>query len=297
MDPSGKSEVVEQVQAPSAEPRALLIGTGDRRIEVSLAQALTGLHCSFAHAAGIADALQQLRQTPYAVVVTDPDTRIHEDLAVVDEISHIRPDARVIILAPDGTPEEIIAALRHKVFLCKVAPFDAGEVARYVVSAIEAGTLCPAGLEVLSADRNWISIRMNCHAVNSDRLVAFFDQLQMTLPERPPEGLMFAFREILNNAIEHGVQNDPSKSIQVSAVRTARSFVFYVADPGTGFRRDAVPHAAILNTPDQPTRHIEIRENLGMRPGGYGILTARGVVDELIYNEIGNEVLLIKYMS
>jgi hypothetical protein len=34
-----------------------------------------------------------------------------------------------------------------------------------------------------------------------------------------------------------------------------------------------------------------------MRPGGYGLLVAAGTVDELIYSDIGNEVLLIKYMD
>ena len=34
-----------------------------------------------------------------------------------------------------------------------------------------------------------------------------------------------------------------------------------------------------------------------MRPGGYGLLLAAGTVDELIYSEIGNEVLLIKYVT
>ncbi len=34
-----------------------------------------------------------------------------------------------------------------------------------------------------------------------------------------------------------------------------------------------------------------------MRPGGYGLLLAGGTVDELIYSEIGNEVLLIKYVD
>ena len=41
--------------------------------------------------------------------------------------------------------------------------------------------------------------------------------------------------------------------------------------------------------------HIEQREKAGIRPGGYGLLVAAGTVDELIYSEIGNEVLLIKY--
>jgi anti-sigma regulatory factor (Ser/Thr protein kinase) len=39
------------------------------------------------------------------------------------------------------------------------------------------------------------------------------------------------------------------------------------------------------------------REQRGMRPGGFGILLARHLVDELIYNEKGNEVLLIKYVA
>jgi hypothetical protein len=39
------------------------------------------------------------------------------------------------------------------------------------------------------------------------------------------------------------------------------------------------------------------REEEGMRSGGYCLLLAGGTVDELIYSEIGNEVLLIKYVD
>jgi len=34
-----------------------------------------------------------------------------------------------------------------------------------------------------------------------------------------------------------------------------------------------------------------------MRPGGFGVLLARQLVDELIYGQDGNEVLLIKYLD
>jgi hypothetical protein len=37
------------------------------------------------------------------------------------------------------------------------------------------------------------------------------------------------------------------------------------------------------------------RAALGMRPGGFGIMLTRALVDELIYNEKGNEALLIRY--
>jgi anti-sigma regulatory factor (Ser/Thr protein kinase)/ActR/RegA family two-component response regulator len=294
MDLSVKSELSES-RDRSSESRVLLIGH-DRLSEEGLERQLTSLHCSFAYAAGSADALRQLRLNPYAVVLTDPDTSIQEDLALVDEIRHLRPGVRVIVLAPSGTPEDLIEALRRRVFLCQCAPFDAKEIARYTVSAIEADSSSP-GIEVLSAERDWITVRMNCDLLNADRLTAFFKQFQMTLPERPPEEMLVAFEEILNNAIEHGAGNDPSKLMEVAAVRTARAFVFYISDPGKGFRPDAIPHAAISYSPDDPTRHIEVRNKLGMRLGGYGILLASGIVDELIYSEVGNEVLLIKHMA
>ena len=99
------------------------------------------------------------------------------------------------------------------------------------------------------------------------------------------------------NAMEHGAAFNPEQVVEVTSIRTARSIVFYLRDPGAGFRRESLSHAAIANPVDDPTNHILQREQEGMRPGGYGLLVAAGTVDELIYNEIGNEVVLIKYLD
>lgn len=96
--------------------------------------------------------------------------------------------------------------------------------------------------------------------------------------------------------MEHGTAFNPEQVVEVTAVRTARAMVFYVRDPGAGFRRESLTHAAIANPDDDPAAHIVQREAEGMRPGGYGLLAA-GTVDELIYSDIGNEVLLIKYVD
>ena len=60
---------------------------------------------------------------------------------------------------------------------------------------------------------------------------------------------------------------------------------------------EELPHAAISNPAESPVEHVEVRERLGMRPGGFGLLMTRQLVDEMIYNEVGNEVLLIKYLN
>jgi anti-sigma regulatory factor (Ser/Thr protein kinase) len=106
---------------------------------------------------------------------------------------------------------------------------------------------------------------------------------------------MAAFREVLLNAIEHGGGLDPDQVVEVTAVRTARALVFYVRDPGQGFRLPDLPHAAIAQPEGDPLALAERRAQAGLRPGGFGLLMARAVVDEMIHSERGNEVLLVKH--
>ena len=275
--------------------RVLLIGRNSG-LGKPLEAGLSERDCIFDYAAGSADALRRLRQNAYSVVVTDPSTSVEEDLALLSEIRAIRPGVRAIVLAPSSTPEEVIAALRARVFICKTAPFDPVEIAEYAAqAAVNAEALL--AIEVLSAHREWISVRMNCQMLTAERLVAFLKELQTALPQSPREELMMAFREILMNAIEHGAGFQPTKVVDVAAVHTQRAIVFYIHDPGPGFRWEQIPHAAVSNPTDDPARHLELREEKGMRPGGFGILITRGVVDELIYSEVGNEVLLIKHTA
>jgi DNA-binding NtrC family response regulator len=59
---------------------------------------------------------------------------------------------------------------------------------------------------------------------------------------------------------------------------------------------DDLPHAAVSNPPDDPIAHIETRAALGLRPGGFGLLIARRIVDEMLHSEKANEVVLIKHL-
>ena len=53
----------------------------------------------------------------------------------------------------------------------------------------------------------------------------------------------------------------------------------------------------VMNPPSDPLHHVGIREKQGLRPGGFGILVTQNIIDELIYGEKGNEVMLIKYLK
>lgn len=275
--------------------QVLMIGT-DCDLNRSIGEALTETGCTFECAAGDADALRRIRRESFDVVLTSPLTTVEEDLALLEEVRSIRPGVKAIVLAPQSTPDDVIAALRARVFVCFTAPFGAVEIAE-VASRAAAETDWRSDIEVLSARRGWVSLRVNCRMLTAERLVTFLREMRSDLPPAIHESLMLAFREVLMNAMEHGAKFDPEKVVEVAAVRTARAIVFYVHDPGTGFHLAAIPHAAVSNPPDDPMSHMEKREAQGMRAGGYGILMARNVVDELMYSEIGNEVLLIKHTS
>lgn len=275
--------------------QVLLIGTHPE-ISPTVASALAEVHCTFECAAGDADALRRLRQQSFGVVITSPATTIEEDLALLEEMRRIRPGVRTIILAPSTTPEDVIAALRARVFICFTAPFDANAIADMACRAA-AATEWRGDIEVLSAHRDWVSLRVNCRLLTAERLVTFLSELQSELPDPDRQDLMLAFREILMNAMEHGAGFNPEQVVEVAAVHTARAIVFYVRDPGAGFRTASIPHAAVPDPALDPIAHLELRAKQGLRPGGFGILLARKVMDELIYSEVGNEVLLIKYLA
>jgi anti-sigma regulatory factor (Ser/Thr protein kinase) len=237
-----------------------------------------------------------LRMQSFGVVITSPDSAVVEDLALLEEMRAIRPGVKCIVLAAHSTPDEVIAALRARVFACFTPPFDHLEIAN-LARAAASDSEWRDDIQVLSARPGWVSVRVNCRLITAERLMTFVKELSAQLPEDTRQDMMLALREILLNAMEHGAAFNPEQVVEVRGVRTRRALVFYIRDPGAGFRRESLSHAADGSTSSDPMAHIEEREKEGMRAGGYGLLVAGGVVDELIFSEIGNEVLLVKYVE
>jgi anti-sigma regulatory factor (Ser/Thr protein kinase) len=159
-------------------------------------------------------------------------------------------------------------------------------------------TMAAHTIETLSLAPNWVSLRVPCEIENVDSVLEMLEPREVQLEPRKHEEMCTAVREILMNAIEHGGRSDPSLSVEVTCIKTHNAVMVWIRDPGPGFRADEMKHAAIGNPPDGTNlEHAEIREAQGMRPGGFGIFMARRMVDDLVYNESGNEVLLVKWMK
>jgi serine/threonine-protein kinase RsbW len=95
--------------------------------------------------------------------------------------------------------------------------------------------------------------------------------------------IRLALEEGLMNAIRHGNRFASDKQVHVTWQIERSEAVFTIADEGPGFHECTVP---------DPT----IDENLE-RPCGRGLMLMRSFMDEVSYNEKGNEVRLVKKAS
>jgi anti-sigma regulatory factor (Ser/Thr protein kinase)/ActR/RegA family two-component response regulator len=285
---------------PSIEMRpfpirtALLVG-GDSQIEAQLRGILEAEEWAIQHAGDNAAALNLAQKKGFDLILTSEKTSGREDIELLRKIRRIRPHTRLIILADESTPADVITSMRERAFSYFSKPFAPDALAVMIHHAIEE-PCWDDGIDVVSATPEWIRIRARCDLKTADRVLQFFDEIaELPDPERGAVGM--AFREMLTNAIEHGGRLDPSQDVEISYVRARHMVTCRISDPGEGFTLDEIPHAAIANPVNEPVRHLEYRDAKGMRPGGFGVLLAQQLVDQLIYSEQGNEVLLVKYLD
>jgi len=95
--------------------------------------------------------------------------------------------------------------------------------------------------------------------------------------------IKLAVEEGMNNAIKHGNKFDPAKKVRLTYDITDERAVIIIADEGGGFSPSALP---------DPTAD----ENLE-KPTGRGVMLMHAYMDEVAYNDRGNEVRMVKNNS
>jgi anti-sigma regulatory factor (Ser/Thr protein kinase)/CheY-like chemotaxis protein len=288
------SAILEDVNSAIVKRKKLLLVDPEPEVDNLLIQVVTSDGWDIERAPDNETALLLVRAGPFDLVITGQKTSGREDVDLLRKIRTIRPHVRMIILSERTTPEDVIASLRENAFSYFRPPFDRVLLADMVHQAVSE-PYWDDGIEVISATPNWIQLMARCTLVTADRLVQFLRQAD--LPEAEKEDLAVAAHEILLNAMEHGGKFDPNHYVEIDYLRTRRAVACRVKDPGQGFSFEELRHAAVGSSPEDLLGHMAVREDKGLRPGGFGIMLAKKLVDELIYDERGNDVILLKYLN
>jgi DNA-binding response OmpR family regulator len=280
--------------APTAQKTALVVASGSD-IDELLTSVLTTEGWNIQRTVDNQDVLSLARTNPFDLIITGRKTSGPEDLELLRKIRNARPHVRLIILTDEWTPGDVVTAMREGAFSYFVAPFQASELAEMVRAAM-AEPCWDDGIEILSATPAWVRLTARCDLLTANRLVQFLEAVG-DIPQADKEQVIIAFREILVNAMEHGAHFNPNQHVEISFIRARRAIACRVKDPGQGFSLEELRHAAIGSSPEDLFSHMAVREDQGLRPGGFGILLAKKLVDELIYDEKGNDVVLVKYLD
>ena len=250
------------------------------------------------HVIEVADgksALEVLSREPVDLLVTDVMMPGMTGIELLQRARQIRPDLRAIVMTGHKTSEAVIGALRNRACEFLEKPFHIEEL----VEAVRAVMNRDLGLhiDVISDRPDWIELRVPCDLAAVEPIQRFLGHLHEHIPKETREAVGAVFRELLNNAIEHGGKCDPTKRVEIKYIHLKRAILYSIKDPGEGFNIKEIEHAAFANPPGEPTRHMERRQELGLRPGGFGIMLASQVIDELVYNAQHNELIFVKYIN
>jgi len=242
-----------------------------------------------------AEALARLRTTRFDLMLLDVWMPRMDGLELLDRLKDRKRRPKVVVMTSDDTPQTLLQAVRQRALRYVHKPVEPLALVSLVRDALNAAAE-PPPIEVVSARPTWVELIVPCTREAAERLEGVMRQLEGDLPEEVRESVGYAFRELLLNAIEWGGRLDPTRKVRIAYVRARRMLMYRIADPGPGFRMEELAHAAI-SYPDKPIEHMRVREERGLRPGGFGLLMVKAKVDELIYNEKQNEVVFVKYLD
>lgn len=281
----------------------------DRRIAGGILEA-EGMTVTYAENGR--EALDQMAEEKPELVLTDLQMPVMDGLELVRQIKANYPSTPVILITRAGSEEIAVEALR--VGASSYVPKrnlkrDLGRVLETVLTAVETLREQEKVRDLLQQSESYFVVGYDPGAPK-----ALISHLQNSLAqasigdESDRLRVGTALAEALTNAIDHGnleldsklredglttyretgqerASQDPfcHRKVHVTARLTPGEATFIIRDEGPGFDPEFLPD------PTDP-------ENI-TRPSGRGVMLIRTFMDEVRFNETGNEITMIKRIS
>lgn len=149
----------------------------------------------------------------------------------------------------------------------------------------------PGEIKAAVQTQGWVELTAPSEMEYLARMQKFTNiLLQTSLPQETSEDLRLIIEEIGRNAIEWGNKFNREKEFKISYCIFKNSIVLKFEDEGEGFHPENIPNPTL-----DPKAHIKRRKDEGKRPGGFGVYMVQRMMDDVIYSDKGNTVVMTKY--
>lgn len=248
---------------------------------------------------------------PPDILLTDMHMPGLDGLELTKKVRELLPDVPVVLMTADGTEELAIEALRAGAsnYIAK------RRLANDLISSIDSIVAIQDSRRTRSSILSALTHAESTYTFGNDRqfassLISQFESDLKNMVYDDETGLfriVTALKEAILNAIDHGNleldsslrdEGDGSKfytlaserillepychrTVTVTSRVSPEQLAFVIRDDGPGFDRATLPD------PEDP-------ENI-LRSHGRGLILIRSFMDDVIFNEMGNQITLIKY--
>lgn len=227
------------------------------------------------------------------IVVTDMMMPRMNGYAVVSTIRDEAPHVSCLVLTAHKNDDNVVKCLEQGALDYILKPISVGRFLQTIQRAVERHNRFEGKGESIEVRREldgWVELTAPSDFEYVERFQKF-TALLGDIPVEPTEkeDIRVAIDELGQNAIEWGNRQDREKRITLSYCIFHDRIVFKIEDQGEGFRPDELSDPSA-----DPLAHIMNRMQEGKRAGGYGVYITQQLMDEIVYSERGNAVLLTK---
>jgi len=219
--------------------------------------------------------------------------------AFLEWLQEHHPDIEVVIASAHCDEQSVVRCLAKGASDFLEKPFRTERITKVVRRVFRRKSRRSLGprktatslIRATTPAEGWVELTAPSEFEYLNRMQRFADVLFASrLSHEDCEDLRMAMEEIGRNAIEWGNRMDPQKCLQISYCFFKDRIVLKFEDEGEGFHPETLPDPS-----EDPAGLVQRRMAGGKRPGGFGVFLVHNIMDEVVYSEKGNVVLMTKF--
>lgn len=264
------------------DKRRILIVDANMELRTLLSEVLTELGHEVVATGNRDEALAREDLEDFDLVISDLTDDAEGGVQILSELKRKKLLVPVVVSSEEAQQHGVIKAFKMGAANYLRRPYDDAELRTIVEKTLGYKLRFVEDIKVLPFVHEKIEFELPSDLTLMNGVLHYLHervaQLGLINPER--SNLFIALDEAFVNAVKHGNKYDAKKLVRISADLSAKEARFTIEDEGEGFKVNEIPD------PLDPA-------NL-FKTSGRGVLLIYNIMDEVMYNERGNRLTMIK---
>jgi DNA-binding response OmpR family regulator len=240
------------------------------------------------------EALEKINSQSFDLMLLDIWLPRMTGLELLAQLPDQANHPRVIVMTGDDSQETLLQTLRNQAYQYVRKPIQPKQLMDLIRRTLAAPSDLPA-IVVLSASPTWVEVLVPCARDVAERIRSYIRQLEVDLPREVRDTVGLVFRELLLDAMESRGHLDSNCRVRIAYLRAQRMLLYRISDASPSSSdldatQPATGKQGVAGSGTAPHPEGEKR----LRPGQ---VLALAQADELLFNEAGNEVVVVKYLD